>query len=56
MTPKQRNKNVTIELAKMHLQDKPDDISILRADLIKVIRLAEELLNKDFAGKNLKRN
>jgi hypothetical protein len=34
--------NVTIDLAKKHLEYKPDDMDILRADLIKVIRVAEE--------------
>jgi C4-dicarboxylate-specific signal transduction histidine kinase len=36
--------NVTIDLAKKHLIDKPYDIGILTADLVKVIRLAESLL------------
>ena len=34
--------NVTIDLAKKHIKDKPDDADVLRASLIKVIRLFEE--------------
>ena len=38
--------NVTIDLAKKHIIDKPNEAGILRADLIKVIRYAEELETK----------
>ena len=34
--------NVTIDLAKKYIKDKPNDADILRASLIKVIRLYEE--------------
>ena len=35
--------NVTIDLAKKHLKDIPENLGVLTADLIKVIRYAEEL-------------
>ena len=35
--------NVTIDLAKRHLRDIPENINVLRADLIKVIAAYEEL-------------
>lgn len=35
--------NVTIDLAQKHLQDIPNNVEVLRADLIKVIALYQEL-------------
>lgn len=35
--------NVTIDLAQKHLQDIPNNVEVLRADLMKVIALYQEL-------------
>ena len=38
--------NVTIDLAKNHLRDMPENCDVLKADLVKVIRAYEELENR----------